>query len=323
MKKMSNKGFMLTETLIVSTMLITVLLILYIQFKDVTRSFDESFTYNTVSSSYNLHQAKLYIEQSDYSIIAEKLKISNYVSLESCPGLYFSDVNYCKTLFEKLGIVKLIVTNENLTSFLNDNDLDNEFNKFAKTIEFEKTDGFRVIGYFKDKTYSSIKILYGDDFNFTIANACNADRLVPFTVKHIAVNDINNTTGSTLYEDTVTSRPCGSTVEVMTNAVSTNACFYPFKVTPSNILDLTLDDVNNTATIYYTKYQANVLINHLLFGTSTVLDTPTIVNSFCGNTVITEQYRKNIAGYNYDSASLTEVEVTSTGNVVNLYYKGV
>ena len=34
MKKANDKGFMLTETLIVATMLITVLLVLYIQFKN-------------------------------------------------------------------------------------------------------------------------------------------------------------------------------------------------------------------------------------------------------------------------------------------------
>ena len=113
MRKLDKKGFMLTETLIVSTMLIAVLIILYVQFKNVTRSFYESFTYNTVGSSYNLYNAKLYIEQSNYSMIAEKLKNNNYVDLTNCPGIYFTNTNYCETLFKKLGIKKIIMTNEN------------------------------------------------------------------------------------------------------------------------------------------------------------------------------------------------------------------
>ena len=65
MKKMNKRGFMLTETLIVATMLISVLLILYIQFKSVNRSFTSSFSYNTVGSSYNLYNANKYIEISN------------------------------------------------------------------------------------------------------------------------------------------------------------------------------------------------------------------------------------------------------------------
>ena len=61
MKKLSNKGFMLTETLIVATMLITVLLVMYLQFKVVMRSYNNSFKYNTVNNLHSLYNVKQYI----------------------------------------------------------------------------------------------------------------------------------------------------------------------------------------------------------------------------------------------------------------------
>ena len=64
MKKLGKKGFMLTETLIVSTMLITVLLILYVQFKNVTRSF-----YASRITSYNVCYTKLLRKKKVYWVL--------------------------------------------------------------------------------------------------------------------------------------------------------------------------------------------------------------------------------------------------------------
>ena len=49
---------MLTETLIVATMLITILLVMYVQFKTVIRSYQQSFKYNTVNNLYSLYNIK-------------------------------------------------------------------------------------------------------------------------------------------------------------------------------------------------------------------------------------------------------------------------
>ena len=49
MKKKNNKGFMLVETLIVATFLVTTLLFIYVQFNNITRTYDTSFRYNTVN----------------------------------------------------------------------------------------------------------------------------------------------------------------------------------------------------------------------------------------------------------------------------------
>ena len=63
MKKLNKKGFMLTETLIVATMLITILLVMYVQFKTVIRSYQQSFKYNTINNLYSLYNVKKYVER--------------------------------------------------------------------------------------------------------------------------------------------------------------------------------------------------------------------------------------------------------------------
>lgn len=322
MKKLNKKGFMLTETLIVSTMLVAVLLILYVQFKNVTRSFYTSFNYDTVGSSYNLYNAKLYIEQSNYSLIAEKLKTSDYVDLTSCPGIYFTNTEYCEALFSKLGVKKIIMTNENLNSLIKNNDFDSDFRSYLDNINYENTDGYRVIGYFSDNTYASIKILNGEDFDFVISNACNATKEVNYKISHIVLAQPTDTEGFTLADDTTGTTICGSSI-IVTNYAISDACYYPIKITPSDNINLSIDDTANVATIYYSKYQSTLTINHYIDGSTTTIAPQTVVNSSCGQKIETEQYKKNISNYNYIRTSQDVVTMTSSNAVINLYYKAV
>lgn len=321
MKKMNKKGFMLTETLIVATMLISVLLILYIQFKNVNRSFTASFSYNTVGSSYNLYNAKKYIEASNFSLIVEKLKVEDYIDLTTCPGMYFTSTDYCETLFLKLGVKKLIMTNENLTNLIEDNDLDAGMNEYLKKIKYDRKDGYRIIGYFDDGTYSSIRILNGKKFDYVISDSCNADTNVNYTIKHIALNNLTNlNNGYTLYPDTNNYDSCGSSILIDNYEKNDNACFYLFSRSPE-YLDLGLNADANVGTLYYARYDSKITIHHYKEGTTEELSDDTIVSNFCGNVVNTEQYRKNITGYTYVSASQDEVELGKNDTSVILYYR--
>ena len=70
---------MLTETLIVATLLITVLLFMYVQFKNVMRSYERSFKYNTINNIYALNNAKKYIESVNYVLMANSLFNKDYL----------------------------------------------------------------------------------------------------------------------------------------------------------------------------------------------------------------------------------------------------
>ena len=59
--KNNNKGFVLLETLMVSSFIIVVLIYLYIQFSDVKQSYNTSFKYDTIQSLYSLKEVDKFI----------------------------------------------------------------------------------------------------------------------------------------------------------------------------------------------------------------------------------------------------------------------
>lgn len=51
--KKNNKGFTMLETLITSTLIISTLVFLYVQFNNLKRNYDDNFRFNTVQGIYN------------------------------------------------------------------------------------------------------------------------------------------------------------------------------------------------------------------------------------------------------------------------------
>ena len=54
MNKKNNKAFLLAESLIVTTFVLTVLIYLYAQFKNLMTEYKNSYRYNNVQDIYNL-----------------------------------------------------------------------------------------------------------------------------------------------------------------------------------------------------------------------------------------------------------------------------
>lgn len=61
MNKKNNKGFLLTESLIVTTFVLTVLIYLFGQFKNLMTEYKNNYKYNTVQDIYNLGSLAKYI----------------------------------------------------------------------------------------------------------------------------------------------------------------------------------------------------------------------------------------------------------------------
>lgn len=161
MKKMNNKGFMLSETLIVATFLVTVLLFLYVQFNKVTKTYDTSFKYNTVNGLYSTNNIINYIKTDGLDNL--KIELLNegieFVNITSCHTDYFNETDYCSVLMETLNIKTAIFTNENLTTLKSiDTGLEQTMIDFIEYIKFEEIDGYRVIIEFNDNTFASLKV---------------------------------------------------------------------------------------------------------------------------------------------------------------------
>lgn len=80
MNKKSNKGFLLAESLIVTTFVLTVLIYLFAQFKNLMIEYKNNYKYNTVEDIYNLGSISSYITKnniilSDYGYIYKNSEV--------------------------------------------------------------------------------------------------------------------------------------------------------------------------------------------------------------------------------------------------------
>ena len=60
MKKNSNKGFVLAETLIVTTFVAGILFFMFVQFTSLSKNYNDSYKYNTVEDLYALRNIRDY-----------------------------------------------------------------------------------------------------------------------------------------------------------------------------------------------------------------------------------------------------------------------
>ena len=167
MKKFNNRGFMLTELLVTSTLVCTVLIFLYAQFFSVKKSYENSFKYNTVNGLYALSNVRDFLVDNDIYILKQNLLLNDYVDLtdESNNRIVLNDSEYFNTLITKLNIKNIIFTTENLTDLISNlNSMPDTFEdmkKFIRYIDYNKTGSlYRIIVEYADNTFATL--LVGD-----------------------------------------------------------------------------------------------------------------------------------------------------------------
>lgn len=157
MKKLSNKGFMLAETLIVTTFVAGILIFLFVQFTNLGKSYDDSYIYNTPEGLYALEDIKEYIN-SDLDIqlyIEENIDTMKYIDLTDCT--LFTNKNYCSNLIRLENIDKIFITTnefdkESITGYNED------FNIFINKIVGEGSEKYRLVASFKNSMFATLKL---------------------------------------------------------------------------------------------------------------------------------------------------------------------
>ncbi len=156
MKKNKNKGFMLAETLIVTTFVAGILLFTTIQFINLSNGYNENYKYNTVEAMYALNTVKNYIldDSKALDFINNNVTSTNYVNLKSC-DMFTSEI-HCQKLLELEGISEIIITTNKF-----DKDkivtYDDEFKKFISKIQKEGTQKYRLIAKFDNSVYATAR----------------------------------------------------------------------------------------------------------------------------------------------------------------------
>lgn len=156
MKEKINKGFMLVETLLVTIFVSGVLLFLFIQFSNLSKSYDESFNYNTVEDLYALDDIVKYLD-SDLNLkqyVDDNIDKMGYIDITSCS--LFENIDYCKKLFELEKINKIFISKNEIDAN-NIIGYDESFKKYIGKLSKEGKEKYRVVASFNDNTYATLR----------------------------------------------------------------------------------------------------------------------------------------------------------------------
>lgn len=156
MKKMNNRGFVLAETLIVTSFVAGVLIFLFIQFTNISNNYETSYKYNTVEDLYALQDIRDYIysDSEAFNTISNELVTNEFLNITDC-GI-FLDKDYCLKLFELEGVDQVIVSN-NYFNYNNFSNIDSNLSAFVKKISSSGEESYRLIVSFKNLTYATLR----------------------------------------------------------------------------------------------------------------------------------------------------------------------
>ena len=179
----NQKGFVITEVLILSTVIMGVLVFMYVQFKSINRNYQYSFKYDTPEGMFLANNIINYINDRNYDKLVELLNNTEkgYIDITEC-NIYNSNlISYCSSLFQKSEIEQIIFTEENLKKIKNNiNDFNNEMKNYINQIKItNEQNDYRIIIKYQDGTFASMR--------FNKGNAYVEDGLIAY------LDGINNT----------------------------------------------------------------------------------------------------------------------------------
>ncbi len=164
----NNKGFALTEVLILSAVVIGLLTFMYIQFKNINRGYQYSFKYDTVEGMYLANNILNYIKEDNYDKLIEILqnRTEGYLDITDCNINIFETNAFCEQLFEKSKIKQIIFTEENLFKIKNNMaNLDNETKKYINQIKtLNSSNDYRIIIKYDNDTFATMRFNKGNAY---------------------------------------------------------------------------------------------------------------------------------------------------------------
>lgn len=155
-----HNGFALVETLIVSTVVATILIYIFIQFNNLTTKYENSFKYNDVDDLYRLDNIATFINSmplDSKNLIANEINNNSKVLISLKDGAY-KNINYFDnhtSFLEDLNIKNLVITKADIdsldTSFLSQN-----MKNMIKKINTNDTN-YRLLVEFNNDSLATIK----------------------------------------------------------------------------------------------------------------------------------------------------------------------
>ena len=162
----NSKAFALVETLIVSTIIATILMYVFIQSNKVESKYDESFAYNNVDDLYKLDSIKGYVNSLDNSIITNittKIDSDDIIIMDKNEDTY-TNIEYLDNqndLLSNLDIKTLVLTKADINN-VDISSLSATLKNMIKKID-NKSDNYRIMAEFNNGDCATITVNIGGE----------------------------------------------------------------------------------------------------------------------------------------------------------------
>ncbi|MBE6151801.1 MAG: hypothetical protein E7165_00590 [Firmicutes bacterium] len=154
MKKNNQKGFMLVEAFVVSTIVLGVLVFMFIQIRTIVNGFNKSFSYNTIPGIYIANELKKIIKIQDYDELKQQVELTGYVLVDE-------DRADWNNMFGMNNIKTLIIAKDDINSLkkIKGEKISDKVVDYINTItSSDVQNAYRIIVEFNDDTYASIRL---------------------------------------------------------------------------------------------------------------------------------------------------------------------
>ena len=253
------------------------------------------------------------------------------VEKETYPVLLPSDntpddmkvTEYCKTVMENSGIVRLLIFPENLYPYVrNPRDSESYFGsnltKYLKTIDYKDGNGAYLVGYFKDGSYANVKIFTDDKYAAELNDDCNPRIAKNYEIKFV------NSSDETVVPSYKGTAGCGEEIDIeeiieRELTKSGDACLVPESYYPYIYVNPYNED--NIFRVLVGKKPSQVIIEYKDLSGSTIYPAVTL-DLTCGNLVNPTSYIRKIEGYEYVKSNVGETVLDGTDLTITLSYNG-
>lgn len=161
MKKNNVKGFVLAETIAVSVVIMTSLVIVYTQFVALNNSYKTSFQYNNVNSLYIANNIKQFIKNDNFSKLVNNLSNSQYLDITNCSNDIFKEFLYCELLFDNMDVKTVLFTNEDIKKLkenIDSTSFSQEMKSYIKKINNSIGNNYRIIIEFNNNQFVTLVV---------------------------------------------------------------------------------------------------------------------------------------------------------------------
>ena len=154
--KKNNRGFMLAETLLVTTFVAGVLIYLYIQFISLSKNYHDSYNYNTVEDIYALSDVVEFINSDTDALnyIETNIEELKFIDISNCS--LFTESDICTKLLSLENINEIFIT-KNVVPKSSIVGYTSGLMKFIKKINPSGVEPYRIVASFNNNTYATIR----------------------------------------------------------------------------------------------------------------------------------------------------------------------